>query len=372
MAKYRIIIEPTRNGNLRVRHQEPGGKRVSDFCVGKTESAVIDGKTLVGRYLAMALAKQRRTKYYQGETGSDNPNEPIEPLLALWLQENESDNKSRNTVNHHRNSIEPYIRDNNLKVVSDSTNAVMKAWKLKMVQEGLKNTTIRGRLGDVRTFHNWLLENEYLKANPFGKKMMPMKKRKEPQYYMPAEFKALDEAMATISHEARIGINLAHDCGLRKTEFVGDGLDRNGAAWEDITCFKEREPDLLIRAEVAKGGAQSGTVRLTPGVVNLLGSRRTGPLVTITRGQFDKFFAKARKLAGINPKLTVHGLRDTFAKNFLQWTGESLAALKEAMRHKDITSTMVYVQFERSHVGDAVVRSYERRLQEEALLGNAG
>lgn len=371
MGQFRVWIETTRKGSFQVRYQKPAGPRLSTgYCIEPNESATFDGKLLTGKTLAKALAKRFYDKH-MGD-GAGDPKALLEPLLEQYLQEMAANNYSRNTINHNRNSIEPYLKDNALTIVMDSTNDVIKEWKLKMFQDDMGANTIRGRLGDVRTFHNWLKANGKINTNPFGLKMMPLRKGKEPQYYTAAEFKALDAAMATISHEARIGINLAHDCGLRKTEFVGDGHGRGGVLWSDITWYPKEDPDLLIRKEVAKGGAQSGTVTLTPGILTLLGSRRQGPLVPITRSQFDHYFSRAREVAAINPKLHVHGLRDSFAKNFLQRTGENLAALKVAMRHKSIISTMVYVQFERTHIKDAFRRSYEGRVQEEALLAAQG
>lgn len=377
MANFRVWIEETRAGSLLVRHHAPGEKKQTDYCIGKAERMTIDGEDLTGRGLAKLLKEKVSERYYKRELGDCDLSGSLETDLAEFLQQRETDRHSPYGINHNRNSLTPFLRDLNLKVRGDITNEKIRWWKQLMTSAGLANATIRGRLADVRTFLNWLKEHGKIKESPFGLKMMPKKRKAEPRYYTALEFQALDKAMAAINPYAHLAINLAHDAGLRKIEIVGDGglEDRLGVTWEDITWLGknadgQEQADLLLRREVVKGGARSRTVPLSPGLIRLLGSRRSGPLIPLTRCQLDHRFIRARKLAGLEfrvpeaKKLTIHGLRHTFAKNYLQHGAGNLKSLQDLLGHLSITSTEIYAQFEKSYYREGINRAYERRMQD--------
>lgn len=371
MANFRAWIEETRAGSLLVRHHAPGEKKKTDYCIDISERMTIDGESLTGRGLAKKLKEKVIERYYKKELGDCDLSGSLETDVAEFLQEREVDKHSPHGINHNRNSLTPFLIDNNLKVRGDITNEKIRNWKLVMTRAGLMNSTIRGRLGDVRTFLNWLKSRGKIKESPFGLKMMPKKREPEPRYYLASEFQALDAAMASINPYARIGLNLAHDAGLRKIEIVGDGGldDRLGVTWEDITWLPDGSADLLLRREVVKGGAKSRTVPLSPGLIQMLGTRRKGLLVPLTRCQFDHLFIRARKAAGINLELTIHGLRHTFAKNYLQHGKGNLKSLKDLLGHSSVTSTEIYAQFEKGYYREGINRAYERRVQDESGPG---
>ena len=144
-----------------------------------------------------------------------------------------------------------------------------------------------------------------------------------------------------------------------------------GVCWEDIT-WHEEGADLLIRKEVAKGKKRSRTIPLDPGVLEILGSRSTGKLAPLdNEWQADHYFWKARIKSGINIDLDIHGLRHTFAKNYLQRGQGNLASLQKLMGHASIVSTMIYAQFEKSYLREGINRAYEQRMIEEGILARS-
>ena len=389
MAKLKVWVETTRAGTFQVRYQEPNSTdKLTYISIGKHDAAVVpvDGeeKSLVGKSLAKYYRDQFRDRYHAKRLGAIDHKAELPPLLEKFVTELEGRNSSTAHVKHSEHSITRFLVETKAQSLGDlageqggKDNAGtehIKNWRNAMTKAGLANSTIRGRLADVRNWCTWLTDEGYLKVNPFGKGVMPKAKDPEPRYYLDEEWIKLDDTMADISHEARLGINLAHSCGLRKCEFAGhlhneheeDELNpRSRVCYEDITWRPDGSAELLLRKEVVKGGARSRTVELDPGIIALLGSRKSGPLVTLTRFQFDHLFQRAREKSGIPQDLDVHGLRHTFAKNFLQRGNGNLKALKDALGHASIATTQIYAQFEKSYMKSCIYQAYQQRLIDE-------
>lgn len=349
MANFRVWVEKTKNG-WAVRHRDEEGKKHTDYPY------------VPHKPLAKELGKKVMLQYLNNEKGDSDLSLALIPLVEDFIQERETNNYSRNTINHNRNSLMHFICDNDLKTLEHVTHEVIKTWKYNMTKRGWANETIRGCLADVARFLNWLVEEGKLKTSPFGKKMLPKRKDLEPKYYTVSEYQALDKALAEISPETRLLCALAHSAGLRKGEALGVKM-------EDISWLPNGEGVLLIRKEVAKGKTKSRPVPLDAGILELIGSRRPGLIVQITRNQADHFFQRARKAAGINPDLDIHGLRHTFAKNYLQHSGKGIRFLQELLGHSSLMSTMIYSQFDKAYLNESIHRVYEARKLEEKLAG---
>lgn len=376
MANFKSWVEMTRAGNFLVRHRITTGKKFTDYCIEKHESAWLNApdtqekKKYIGKSLANRYAQLVIDQYHQNKFGDVDLTLSLEKLVTEFLEDREMNNLSIMTINHDRITMTAFLRENDLINLSDITNEKIKLWKFKMKRRGMANETIRGRLADVRTFLNWLVENKRLQVSPFGKKMIPQKIDTEPKFYTASEFMALDKAISQVNEHARIACHIAHSAGLRKIEMVGDGVtDRGGVCFEDISWLANGAAELHLRKEIVKGRKNGRTVPLDPGLIELLGSRRTGPIVPLTRYQFDHYFQRARKIAGINTDLDIHGLRHTFAKNYLQKGEGNLASLKILMGHASIVTTQIYSQFEKSYFAEGINKAYERRLVDEHLAG---
>jgi integrase len=239
-----------------------------------------------------------------------------------------------------------------------------------MRRRNLAGWTIDGRLSDVRTFSNWLVRIGKIGVTPFGKDLMPKRKQSEPRYYTTSEYMALDKQLVKIHPPTSLLCAIAHSAGCREAEMVGhagDPVTSDRIQMEDISWF-DHGAELLIRKELTKTN-KTRTLPLDPGIVERLGSRRSGAIFPITRYQAYHYFRRARELSGIDPNLDIHGLRHTFAKNYLQRGDGNLASLSRLMGHASIVSTMIYAQFEKSYFREGINRAYERRLVEENLAG---
>lgn len=368
MTNFRVWAEKTRNGGYLVRHVNPDGKREKDYRLEPGESVEIDGKRVVGKNLANLLCEKVRQKYYAKELGSVAADEAIAPLIDKYIAERESNNYQPSTLEHNRHSLRRLVDDNHIRSIAEINNEQLRDWKINMTQRGLANETIRGTLADTSTFLNWLVETGKLASSPFGKKMLPEKKDAEPKYYTAAEFLALDAELAVRHYPTRILCRLAHSAALRKEEALG-------VTWEDITWDSNGEANLLVRKEIAKGKKRSGVVPLNAGMMEVLGSRKSGRLVQATKNHVDHYFKMAREALlrrdppAMRRELTIHGLRHTFAKNHLQSGKGNLNSLMKLMRHSTLSSVMIYAQFERTFFREAINETYRQQVLAENLAG---
>lgn len=346
----RAWIEKTQSGRYQVRHIDALGKKFTDY-------GGIDSKLEANK-----LRDIVRNRIKSERLGEIDLKKDILHLAHEFIDAKEVDRRPENSLNHYRASFFSFIRDTNVTHLSDVSRDLILGWKSTMYKQGLAPSTIRGRLSDVRTWLNWMVESKYLIVSPFGKKLMPPKVEPEPRYYTAAEFKALDHALSEIDPFTRILCNLAHSGGLRKKEAVA-------ALWEDIQWSKEGA-DLIIWSKTSKNN-KARTIPLDLGVVLLLGSRKSGRLLgDRTRCSADHYFQRARDKARISDKLTIHGLRHTFAKNYLQSGQGNLASLKVLLGHKDINSTMIYAQFEKNYLREGIEKAYEARKIAESVIDN--
>lgn len=70
---------------------------------------------------------------------------------------------------------------------------------------------------------------------------------------------------------------------------------------------------------------------------------------TTYRTYLSKRFKLYREKAGIERKITLHGLRHGFATALAE-AGKSAATIKAACRHKDISTSMKYIHLSQQHV----------------------
>lgn len=380
MANFRVWVEKSpRNGNLSVKYRDgrtklPNGrwKVFTKVTIDKTERLCIDGKWKAAQWIAESMARKLEERYIKNELGHVDSNERLDPLIDKFITDCERNNLQWTTIEQYEGILKRLGSQYHFVMLSDLNSDRVNSFK-DTVSSVMELSTVRRNIMVLFTFTNWLIENKMLKEWPFSKKLLPTLKQRTPKYYTLQEWEALDKALETISHQARLACNLAYYAGLRKIELVGDGRERKGVLWEDLSWHPDGSVVLMVRKEVAKGEKTARSIELAPEIVALLGSRKSGPLITLTRNQFTYIvLGKARKKSGIKEDLTIHGQRHSFAQGYLQDGDMDLGALQEALGHSDIQTTQVYSAHEKSHLAKGIRTAYERRQIRKSILAVAG
>jgi site-specific recombinase XerD len=373
MAEFTVWKDRTAAGSFRVRHIDPKISKipVTDYVVKKDERMVIDGKERTALYIAEYYVGIVRDRYRRGTMGIPDPSllqENLQTLIDQYLEENK--NLGWKTISHYANSLKFLCIDNSISTLGALLGLDFKVYVEEMQTRkrknpqlvGLANTTIRNRLVDIAMFCAWLVKQKKIQKSPVPEGLAPPVTKARPRFYTDDEFAALEKEIKRINKYAHIGCRLAHDYGLRRVEITGDGKERmEGVLWEDIIWHPDGRADLFLRPEVTKGGTGSRKLRLAPEFLKLIGPKKSGPIVPLTYDAFWRYFKRARRDSKVNKKLTLHGQRHTFGKDFLQKTGSNQAALRDLMGHKDVKTTEIYSQFEQSYLDDTMEKLHKAR-----------
>ena len=115
-------------------------------------------------------------------------------------------------------------------------------------------------------------------------------------------------------------------------------------------------PEALANVRSYIGGARADLVSNKKGETALYINNRGERL---TRQWVWNVLKTAAKKSGIDPKITPHTLRHSFATHLLQ-NGASLRHVQELLGHSSISTTQVYTHLTDSHVRQEYERSHPR------------
>jgi len=141
---------------------------------------------------------------------------------------------------------------------------------------------------------------------------------------------------------------------------LGAGLRIGAALGLDIEDVDLERAEVHVRKDK---NDRSETVLLPMELVEhlrgFIGSRRSGALFATGDGervstrQAQRRFSEAVKGAGIERRLSPHSLRHTFASKLLRQT-QNLELVRRALRHKSVSSTIVYARLDDADVRAAL------------------
>jgi len=145
---------------------------------------------------------------------------------------------------------------------------------------------------------------------------------------------------APMNEKHRAILSLIYGCGLRRSEVLMLEL-------QDI----DRDRMLLIVRQ--SKGFKDRIVPISPKLVDMIDSylRRYRPVIYLFEGQrqgdrysaasIEKIFRMACTKAGIRKKITLHGLRHSYATHLLE-AGTDLRYIQELLGHKSSKTTEIY------------------------------
>ena len=282
-----------------------------------------------------------------------------------------------------QNTLDAYSNDLNQfrEFVADSLNSEdQEVWRLVDINllnayiselrdnRKYRDTTTARKVAAVRSFFGYLSANGFISEDPTENLGSPRVGRSVPKFISEEDVKKLlataaDTGTPEGKRDASI-LELLYATGLRVSELVA--LNVQDIDFEEgfIRTWgkgsKERivylYPDALSNLREYIGGAR----------VELLGQKRGETALylnqrgeRLTRQWVWNILKTAAKAAGVDPKITPHTLRHSFATHLLQ-NGASLRHVQELLGHSSISTTQVYTHLTDSHVREEYDRSHPR------------
>lgn len=224
----------------------------------------------------------------------------------------------------------------------------IRGYLASMRTAGLSNSSIARKLSSLRSFYKFLIRTGRLDASPVTSVRTPRQRRRLPACLDPQQVSALLQAPDTstpLGARDRAMLETVYSSGLRVSEMVSlniEDLDEfAGALRIRGKGRKERLVPLGTKAVEAvehylrkRGEAGNGGVRRGPLFVNRRGQRISQRSV---RRMLDKYL----KQAGLDPSVSPHALRHSFATHMLN-AGADLRSVQEMLGHASLSTTQVY------------------------------
>lgn len=224
-------------------------------------------------------------------------------------------------------------------------------WQLKEFlavlheEHDLKPASMSRVVSSIRVFFEFLHTEGFIDANPARSLRSPKKGRRLPIYLPPDEARRLilsvDPGHPNQLRDRTILVLLLMS-GMRLSELVG--LDRNDVSFESRTIKvlgKGRKERLVPMNRLAEGALrkwlEDGPAPMDG--CNALFTNRQGG--RISRRTIQYVVKKAVKRAGLDPRVSPHKLRHTFATT-LYAEETDLRDIQELLGHSNIASTSIY------------------------------
>jgi len=272
---------------------------------------------------------------------------------------------SQGTIEAYRLDIEkgliPFLRQRGKVEVGDVTKADIRAYLDYVASSrGNSNVTRARKLAAIKSFFNYLVENEELEVNPAASIRSPKIPEKEPEYLTDEESIHL---LTTIAREAKPQVR-DRDMAM-VVLFLHTGLRVS-----ELTNLKLINVDLERgQIKVTRKGNKEQYLHLNGETVNMLArylanrpEAQNGTFFTGTNGDnLDRRYIygivrRYLELAGIvKGKRGPHILRHTFCTRLHQ-KGVGPFTIKDLAGHKSLNTTMRYIKIENKEQAEAIDR----------------
>ena len=261
---------------------------------------------------------------------------------------------SDNTINSYRiDLIEFYEINNNLLNVSEDD--VFRYLKY-LYDRDLNRNSISRKLSSIRTFYNYLVNNDLVKVNYFSDISNPKKNKNLPHYLKDDEINKLfsiPDASTALGQRNLLIIEMLYATGVRVSELVNIKLKdidiyndsikiRGKGNKERIVFFGSfcKSALEIYLDEDRKELDKKGSIYL---FLNKFGNKLSDRMI---RNILDDLILKA----GVEKHVHPHMIRHTFATDMLN-SGADLMTVKELLGHESINTTSIY-----THVSNEQIR----------------
>lgn len=252
-------------------------------------------------------------------------------------------NFSPRTVQKYGNSIDCFVRDIGDKNVNELEVQDFVRLKRMMMERGLSEARIGNVVFAVRSFLNYC--RQFLKLKTLDPKQIrpPKRFRREVIFLTNEEvqiFLSVIDTKKWYGLRFRALVEVLLGTGMRISEVLS--LNRKSINWEKreakivgkgnkerTVFFNERSLD-WVRKYLERRSDSHEAIFITK-----------APITRLSINDISRFFAKYRKKAKINKKLTPHILRHTVATN-LVFNGCPIVHVKEILGHERLDTTCKY------------------------------
>jgi len=259
------------------------------------------------------------------------------------------------------NGLIPFLHQRGKFGIEEVTRDDIRAYlDYAAVEKGNSGVTRARKLAAIKSFFNYLVENEELKANSAASIKSPRIPEKEPVYLSEEECLRFLETIAQKAkpqvreRDMAIAILFLH-AGLRVSELTNLKLTNVDLHGQQVKITRKRNKEQYLHLNGEAAAALANYLANRPQAQN--GSFFVGTNGSnLTRSYVYGSIRRYLKLAGIDKgKRGPHILRHTFCTRLHQ-KGVTPFTIKDLAGHKSLNTTMRYVRIENKEQAEAVDR----------------
>ena len=250
---------------------------------------------------------------------------------------------------------------------------------------GMAPATASRKMSSLRSFYRFLVREELAKDNPFSGLQQPKPRRRLPKVLDPAEMLRLLEAPARLrdSERQRPGAKAAAwfaDYAAARDAAILEMLYSTGMRIAELCGLVEARIDLLSGTALVRGkgkkerlcpvgrpAAQALQVALNArdSLLAGLGLPRAKALFVnksggaLTPRSVERSLKKYLAEAGLDPQITPHVLRHSFATHMLD-AGADLRSVQELLGHASLSTTQIYTHVSVERLKEEYGRAHPR------------
>lgn len=271
------------------------------------------------------------------------------------------------------NTVSSYIRDVTQFCAWLPEGSDLRRVKPAAVSDYLTCLTDRGRsaatvirsAASIKSFYNYLVVSDAMKANPAKGIAAAKAERKCPQILTGREVELLLEQPKCVDEKGfrdRAMLELLYATGIRVSELIALDIGDLNLPAGFIRCSNSKKERIIPLYHGAVKALQDYIKGVRPQLiadteetalfVNMNGER-------MSRQGFWKIIKHYQEKAGIQKDITPHTLRHSFAVHLLE-NGADLRAIQEMLGHADISSTQIYTHVVKKHLKDVYQKAHPR------------
>lgn len=276
---------------------------------------------------------------------------------------------AQNSLESYRRDLKKYLKFLETWRITDITHITKREiwnYKVQLKVQGLAPTSIARMMGTVKGFHRFLISEGLLQEDPTLYLEFPKTKSKLPQVM---SLREVDRLIAAPDVSTPSGLRdkamleVLYATGVRVSELISLTLHQINLEMGYILCVgkgsKERliplgsEAILFVKQYLERA---RGKLIKNPSVPYLFLTRLGNKF---TRQGFWKIVKKYLRKARLNPAISPHTLRHSFATHLLE-RGADLRSLQMMLGHSDISTTQIYTHIARHRLREIYNRHHPR------------
>ncbi len=253
-------------------------------------------------------------------------------------------------------------------------------------EKNYSKTTSARKLATLRSFYKFLVKRAYVESSPVTAIRTPKQEKRLPRCLEPEQISALlncPDTNTMLGSRDRAILETLYSSGLRVSElvglnlsdvdFLGESLHLRGKGKKErmspigasalqtiqrYLTYRDADP----RSKVLDG--QEGGFDREALFINKHGQRLSTRSV---RRKLDKYL----KQAGLDPKISPHTLRHSFATHMLN-NGADLRVVQELLGHRSLSTTQIYTHLTTNKMKKVYDNSHPRQNQWSNGLASSG